>query len=296
VEQDLALSRHPHDRVAQRRTDAAWLEEVWADPSTRVLVLAGTRLEVRDGAVPFVGPAEAPDGLRILLGERDGVVHFAVKGDRSLAVDDSWVALRGALPYVDGPEAALVVHAIGIAEWLDVTTYCPRCGGLLEPHKLGHELRCTSCGKQQFPRTDPAVIMVVVDGEAPDDRVLLGRSPVWPANRYSTLAGFVEPGESMEQAVRREVLEETGVRVGTVEYFASQPWPLPASLMIGFLAHADSTEVTVDGEEIEDARWFTRAQIDEEVEAGSLILPGGLSISHALVEWWYGGTLPGSWR
>lgn len=292
---DIALSRHPHDRIADRRVDDAWLARAGADPATRVLVLAGSRFQLVDGRVPWVTPDAAPEGTGILLGEREGFVHFAVMADAALGDDESWTALRGALPLLDPADAELVVHAVGIAEWLRVTSFCPRCGGELELTHTGHQLVCESCGRSQFPRTDPAVIMVVVDGEAPDDRALLGRSPAWPEGRYSTLAGFVEPGESMEQAVRREVLEETGVRVGAVEYFGSQPWPLPASLMIGFVAHADTTDVHVDGQEIEDARWFTRAEMRAEAEAGTLVLPGGISISRSLVEWWYGEPLPGSW-
>ena len=152
---------------------------------------------------------------------------------------------------------------------LVATTHCPRCGGRLEPRQAGHVLRCPTCGRDQFPRSDPAVIMIVTDGEpgTPEERCLLGRSPAWPPGRYSTLAGFVEPGETMEDAVRREVHEETGVRVGEVAYFGSQPWPLPASLMIGFTGRATHTEIDVDGSEIEDARWFTREQMREEAEA-----------------------------
>lgn len=297
----LALSRRPHDRIHERRVDEEWLERAWSNGETQVLVLAGSRFRLVDGHLDWLTPSEAeqmgPVGVRILLGERDDQPRFAWVVDRSIAGEDvEWIALRAAFADLDDIDAELLVHAVGIAEWLQVTHFCPRCGGDLEPRKQGHELRCTSCGRPQFPRTDPAVIMVVVDGEAPHDRVLLGRSPVWPAGRYSTLAGFVEPGESMEQAVRREVLEETGVRIGAVEYFGSQPWPLPASLMIGFVAHASSTEVRVDGDEIEDAHWFTREEILAEVSTGELVLPGGISISQALIEWWYGAPLPGSWQ
>ncbi|HEX4191066.1 MAG TPA: NAD(+) diphosphatase [Marmoricola sp.] len=293
----IALSRHPHDRIAERRTDEAWLAEAWADETTRVLVIAGTRILPFDGAVAWVPPSQAPEGTQVLLGERDGHVWFAVitGGDQA---GDGWLPLRGLVPALaEDPEdhAALLVHAIGIAEWLWATRHCIRCGGTYEVTHLGHVLRCTSCGREEFPRSDPAVIMVVTDGEYPDDRCLLGRHPAWPPGRYSTLAGFVEPGESMEQAVRREVLEESGIRVGDVEYFGSQPWPLPRSLMIGFVARALSTEVFVDGEEIEDARWFTREQMREEAEAGTLVLPGGISISRSLVEHWYGEALPGQW-
>jgi NAD+ diphosphatase len=290
----IALSRQAHDRIADRRVDEEWLAEVWQDPATRVLVLAGTRFQLRDGHVPWLSPQDAPDGTRVLLGDLGGIVHFAVVVDPSVA-DDTWTGLRGIVADVDEEEAALVVHAVGVAEWLFATRHCTRCGGDLEVRQLGHVLGCTSCGREEFPRTDPAVIMVVVEGDEPDDRCLLGRHPAWPPGRYSTLAGFVEPGESMEQAVRREVFEEAGIRVGAVRYFGSQPWPLPRSLMVGFVAHAESTEVSVDGQEIEDARWFTRAQMKDEAEAGTLVLPGGVSISRSLVEHWYGGTLPGHW-
>ena len=291
----LPLARRPHDRIHERRVEQAWLDEAWAAPGTRVLVLAGSRFRLVGGRLDWVAPAAAPDGVLVLLGERDGQTRFAVVADRSFGDGEEWVGLRAALPGVGDDDAALLVHAVGIAEWLQVTRFCPRCGGDLVPRKAGHELSCTNCGRPQFPRTDAAVIMVVVDGEQPHDRVLLGRSPAWPEGRFSTLAGFVEPGESMEQAVRREVLEEVGVRVGAVRYFGSQPWPMPASLMVGFIARADSTEVQVDGNEIEDARWFTRDEILTKAQSGELRLPGGASISHALVEWWYGAPLPGSW-
>ncbi|MCW2784504.1 MAG: nudC [Marmoricola sp.] len=291
---EIAFSQHPHDRIGHRRTDESWVAEMWADPGTRVLVLAGTRVQLHDGKVAWVSPHEAPDGIKVLLGERDGVVHFAVIASGSIAGDD-WTGLRGLVSVIDEDQAPFLVHAFGIAEWIWATRHCIRCGGLYEPMLLGHVLRCTDCGREEFPRTDPAVIMVVTDGEYPDDRCLLGRHPAWPPGRYSTLAGFVEPGESIEQAVRREVHEESGIHVGEVSYFGSQPWPLPRSLMIGCLAKATSTEVDVDGEEIEDARWFTREQMRAEAEEGTLVLPGGISISRSLIEHWYGEALPGQW-
>ena len=139
--------------------------------------------------------------------------------------------------------------------------------------------------------------MAITHGEpgSAGETLLLGRQDAWPEGRYSTLAGFLEPGETLEDAVRREVAEETGVRVGEVTYFGNQPWPLPASLMLGFLGRAVEAGIEVDGTEIQDARWFTRAQMREEAEAGTLVLPGGVSISRSLVEHWYGGPLPGSW-
>ncbi len=298
----LELAADPHDRAGLRRTDETWLAERWADAETRVLVISGTRVRPRDGAIDWLPTSEAPDGVRLLLGERDGRTWFAVVvgPEHAKAEPDRWFPLRGLLPFLGGDAirlAPLVFHALGLAEWLWVTRYCPRCRGTLEPRAAGHELLCPDCGRSQFPRSDPAVIMVVAHGEpgSDDERCLLGRQSVWPEGRYSTLAGFCEPGETLEDAVRREVAEETGVVVGEVEYFGNQPWPLPASLMLGFVGRAETTEVTVDGDELDDARWFTRAQMKEQAEAGTLVLPGGVSISRSLVEHWYGGPLPGSW-
>ncbi len=298
------LAAGAHDRVAERRRNDAWLDERWADPGSRVIVVAGTRVRPVEGRIPWVSPAEAPDGVRVLLGERDGTTWWAVLADAGLAEPKGeWTPLRGLLPVLSGTtgpavdQAPLVFHALGLAEWHWVTHFCPRCGGDLAPAASGHELRCTRCERAQFPRTDPAVIMVVTAGEpgADDEQCLLGRSPGWPEGRYSTLAGFLEPGETLEDAVRREVREETGIRVGAVEYFGNQPWPLPASLMVGFVGRAESTEISVDDDELEDARWFTRRQLREGAEAGTLALPSGVSISRSLVEHWYGGRLPGSW-
>jgi NAD+ diphosphatase len=296
----LELAAHPHTRVGERRADDAWLDAAWADPRTRVLVVAGTRVRPVEGAVEWVSPDRAPEGgIRVLLGEVDGTVWFALVVGTSYA-DEEWVGLRSLLPHLatEGvARAPLVFHAIGLAEWLFATRHCPRCGGRLEPRLAGHELECVECRRRQFPRTDPAVIMAITHGEpgAEDERLLLGRQDSWPAGRYSTLAGFLEPGETLEDAVRREVAEETGVVVGEVTYFGNQPWPLPASLMLGFRGRATATDIAVDGDEIQDARWFTRAEMRAEAETGSLVLPGGVSISRSLVEDWYGGRLPGSW-
>jgi NAD+ diphosphatase len=296
----IALSQGAHDRTGLQRNDEVWLAQAWADPGTRVLVLAGARLRESDGRALWVSPSETPDGLRVLLGETRGIAHFAVLLEDVPEPVGEWHGLRTIVQaYADGDatDAPLVFHAMGIAEWHHATRHCPRCGGVLVSRSAGHELECTQCHRLQFPRTDPAVIMVVTSGEpgSESERCLLGRQASWPPGRYSTLAGFVEPGESLEDAVRREVLEEVGVRVGAVDYFGNQPWPFPQSLMLGFVARAETTEVDVDGAEIEDARWFTRTEMGAGAEAGSLVLPGGVSISRSLVEHWYGGTLPGRW-
>lgn len=287
----IALSVRAHDRVGHRRTDDAWLADTWAEPSTRVLLLARARFPVTAGtAVAWRSPAEVPEGQRVFLGEQHGVPHFAVLLEEPL--EDSWANLRVVGPSLSTEDASLVVHALALAEWHRSHKFCGACGSPLSVAAAGHVLTCTGCGRQHFPRTDPAVIMLVTDEE---DRALLGRQPRWPEGRYSTLAGFVDPGESLEDAVRREVAEEVGVEVGEVSYLGNQPWPFPSSLMVGFFASALTTDIRVDEEEISHARWFTREEMRAEAEAGTLLLPGGISISRTLVETWYGGRLPGQW-
>lgn len=296
------LSANPHDRAGVRRKDEAWLEARWADPETRVLVISGTRVKPVEGRVEWVSPLDAPQGLRVLLGEQDDRAWFALVVGAEVGAEEKadWLSLRGLLPQLaDGTVAGvpLILHALGLAEWLFVTHFCPRCGGGLEPRAAGHELVCTQCGRAQFPRTDAAVIMLVTSGEpwSEEERCLLGRQAVWPEGRFSTLAGFYEPGETLEDAVRREVFEEVGIVVGEVRYFGNQPWPMPASLMLAMIGRAVSTEIRVDQDEIEEARWFTRAEMKDQADAGTLVLPGGVSISRSLVEHWYGGPLPGQW-
>ncbi|WP_235529440.1 NAD(+) diphosphatase [Nocardioides sp. Soil774] len=295
----VALSLHAHNRMGLRRTDEEWLAETMADPTTRVLVVSGNRLRPVDGGIEWTTPGDAPDGTLVLLGEDGaGAVHLAVivSPDDAPGERDDWVPLRdvlGVLAEQEPGQAPLLMHAVGLAEWHHATRFCPRCGGTLASRAAGHELRCTQCGRAQFPRTDPAVIMAITHGEGDDEAILLGRNRAWPAGRWSTLAGFCEPGETLEDAVRREVAEEVGVRVGEVSYFGSQPWPLPASLMLGFTGRATSTEIDVDGAEIEEARWWTRADFEAAVRTGDIAVPRGVSISSSLIESWFGRPLDG---
>jgi NAD+ diphosphatase len=235
----LELAMDPHDRAGERRMDEGWLAEAWAAPETRVLVVAGSRVKPVDDTVPWVPTAQVPvEGTRVLLGQRDGRVWFAYVVDASYAEGDGWVGIRDLLPHLAGAgveQAPLVFHAIGLAEWLFATRFCPRCGGRLEPRLAGHEQECVECHRRQFPRTDPAVIMAITHGEpgSPDEALLLGRQDVWPSGRYSTLAGFLEPGETLEDAVRRgdgrrggrrDVLRQPAVATA-VEPDARLPWP-----------------------------------------------------------------------
>ena len=299
----MALSEHAHDRHGMLRADEAWLDERWADPATRVLVIAGARVRPVDGRIAWVSPQEAPDGLRVLLGERDGVEHFAVIVDPDDAPGnrDEWVVLRAVVQSLadetiaDGP---LVLHAIGLAEWLWATEHCPRCGGSAGatpggPRAALHELRTRPVPPVR-PRRDHGRHR---RRAGQPRRARAARTePGWPEGRFSTLAGFVEPGETMEDAVRREVEEETGVRVGEVSLLRQPALAAPGEPdgRLHRTGHRRPT-IDVDGSEIEDARWFTREEMRAEAEAGTLVLPGGVSISRSLVESWYGGPLPGRW-
>ncbi|PID53278.1 MAG: NAD(+) diphosphatase [Micrococcales bacterium] len=183
----------------------------------------------------------------------------------------------------------MAATAVAMWNWHAQHRFCPRCGAATEPAEAGWLRRCQADGSEQYPRTDPAVIMAVVDDA---HRILLAHNPAWPPGRFSTLAGFVEPGESLEDTVRRETLEETGVRVGPVTYLGSQPWPFPASLMIGCLGRAVSTSIQVDPAEIDDARWFTQDEFTAAMRRGDLRFPPTASISRRLIEHWYGTPLP----
>jgi NAD+ diphosphatase len=300
----LALARSVVDRAAHLRLDEAWLDAAWADPATRVLVVEQARAlaEVGDGQarLAFAAPGQAPDGIRFLLGlDDDGVAYFGVNGPLPEPAADLTargvrpVYLREVGPLLSDRDAGLLTHAVAVANWHETFSHCPRCGAATEPFASGHARRCPVDGSEHFPRVDPAMIVLVTD---PDDRCLLARNVMWPERRVSILAGFVEAGESAEQAVAREVAEETAIEVGAVTYLGSQPWPMPQSLMLGFRAEADGIqEITVDTQEIAEAHWFSRAALAAAIASGEIRLPPPVSIAHRIIESWYGSPLPGSW-
>jgi NAD+ diphosphatase len=317
---DLPLSRTVTDRAADRRGDEGLLTALIDDDSTRVLLVSGGRVVTRtrgrrrtlalyspqeaalraptgsledrwaflgyDDAdqVPGAAPGEPrPDGPAYLAH------HVPEDGTAALPPGHVWTALREVGSELSARDAGLATAAVALYEWHVRHPRCPRCGEATLPVQGGWVRRCPADGSDHYPRTDPAVIMAVVDDA---DRLLLASSTAWPEHRFSTLAGFVEPGESVEHAIRREVREESAVVVGDVEYRGSQPWPFPASLMLGFRAKALTTDITVDGDELRAARWFDRDTLRAEVAAGTVALPPGTSIARALIEDWFGGELP----
>lgn len=291
----------PHvDRLKFSRVDAATIARAIADGSARLVPVWRSRCPVvrepepgafllEFGSGPFAGID--PDEL-ILLGEYQGRAIFTTEiladAPPPLAAGAEFTDLRLAAGLLAHEDAGLLAYARAMVSFRHRHRYCGSCGAPTRAERAGHVMVCTNpdCGTEFFPRVDPAVIVLVSDG----DRALLGRQPAWPAGRYSTIAGFVEPGESLEDAVRREVLEETGVRLRAMSYQSSQPWPFPRSLMLGFRAEASSTEIEVGADELEDARWFSRA----EIASGSPLLPFAQSIAFRLIQEWYdaGATRP----
>jgi NAD+ diphosphatase len=296
--QTLALARGTVDRVTEKRNDQAWLDAAWRDPRTRVFAVsrgqALVRIDDEHAELIFVSPAQAPPGIRMLLGQdADGVVYFAVDGDLPAPASAGGVraaALREAGSLLGDRDAGLFTHAVALANWHDTHTHCPLDGTPTVPEPGGHSSRCPKDGTEHFPRTDPAVIMLVTD---PDDRCLLARNAAWPGRRVSILAGFVDPGESAEQAVVREVGEETGIKVNNVRYVGSQPWPMPRSLMLGFRADAPAgQDINVDHDELAEAHWFSRDELAAAIASGDIALPPSVSIARHIIEAWYGGELP----
>ncbi|MDF4253550.1 NAD(+) diphosphatase [Streptomyces sp. WMMB303] len=288
------------DRASHHRLDEAWLAAAWSHPSTRVFVVSGGQALIEDqedGTTKLVTmPSfDAPftEAHRYFLGtDEDGVRYFALQKDSLPGRMDDIArpaGLREAGVLLSDRDSELLVHAVGLENWQRTHRFCSRCGERTVIAAAGHIRRCPACGAEHYPRTDPAVIMLVTDDQ---DRALLGRQVHWPEGRFSTLAGFVEPGESLEAAVRREVAEEAGVAVGTVSYVASQPWPFPSSLMLGFMARATSSRIQVDEDEIEEARWFSREDLRAAIDSGEVLTPSGISIAARLVELWYGQPLP----
>ncbi len=309
------------DRASAMRRDEAWVAGRLADETSRIVPLWRNRSLVKTGATPeavyLTGAAAkavlAEAATAVLLGLEDAIAYVAA--DLSLLDEDAANTHAGSGAFEDlrsvgalmaGPDAALLAYARGMIHWHQRHLYCGVCGALTGSRDGGHVRVCTNPDKphMHFPRTDPAVIMLVEhdDPEGHGPACLLGRQKKWVEGMYSTLAGFVEPGETLEEAVAREVLEESAVRVTDVRYRASQPWPFPSSLMLGFRARAETTAIRIDGRELEDARWFTPDEVRNfgewaDAPAGGRVegepgvekrLPRKDSISRWLIDGWLG--------
>lgn len=278
-----------------RRKDPELLPSLLKDPSTQVLELVAGRAEVveldRDLALLLRSPDEQ-DGSRlaVFLGQDgDGTAYVGVVGDSLDTLETSqWRTLREVGVLLSDRGAGLFATMLGLANWHASHTHCPRCGARTQPDQSGWIRRCTQDESEHYPRTDPAVIMAVTDDA---DRLLLARSPHWPEGRLSVLAGFVEPGESLEAAVAREVLEEVGVVVEQVRYLGNQPWPFPSSLMVGFTSRAVDPTLHLDMDEIVEAVWVTRGELREMVRAGRFGVSPSVSIARRIIENWYGGPI-----
>jgi NAD+ diphosphatase len=291
------------ERNAWEREDAGWFEAARRDSGTRYILARGTaHLVIHEPAphVAFLGgddPRLATvqerhsvllgwfDGARCVLVERE-TVEVSPGTDEAGTPGGRFEELRPLSAELPEREAGLLAYARALSIWRARHRFCGACGAPTLPARAGHVLACSNrgCAQELFPRIDPAIIVLVTDGE----RALLGRQPSWPAGRYSTIAGFVEPGESVEDAVAREVLEETGIVVGEVSYHSSQPWPFPSSLMLGFHAQAASAAIECRDGELEDAQWFSR----EEVASGHPRVGARTSISWRLIESWFDAGWP----
>jgi len=287
------------DRRAELRDDPAWIAAARADPATRYILAEGPRQLVNVAATVDVAllrngdplVALAADSTLTLLGwfrgERTVLIEFGPDAvshaSAGLPQSTELRELRPLAPMLPKDSGSLLAYARALVLWRARHRFCGVCGSPNAPSRAGHVMRCTrpGCNTETFPRLDPAIIVLVTD--ASGERALLGRQASWPEGRYSTIAGFVEPGESLEEAVVREVAEETGVQVDDVVYDSSQPWPFPSSLMLGFHAVARTEAITLRDGELQDARWFTRADL----ASGHPALPPAGAISARLIDTWF---------
>jgi len=292
---DLSLVGGTLDRAGLRRRDPDLLSFLLKDPLTRVLEFVTGRVRVvgsdRETSL-FLREPDERDALRLafFLGQDAGdTAYVGVVGEAQEPSESApWRNLRDVGVLLSDRDAGLFATVQGLANWHAAHRHCGSCGAVTEPDQAGWTRRCPQEGTEHYPRTDPAVIMAVTDAS---DRLLLARSPHWPEGRLSVLAGFVEPGESLEAAVAREVFEEVGVVVEQVRYLGNQPWPFPSSLMLGFTARAVDTALNLDSDEIAEAVWVSREDLGELVLAGRFGISPTVSIARRMIEHWYGAAI-----
>ncbi len=283
----LPLAAAEVDRSAHLRTDEKYLSSVW--PKSEVLIFANERFSTTSDRLRFQKGSELgsyqPE-TDYFLGVKDGEAFFVRHLTIDKATNIELKTLREIGAFLPSRDIGLAVHAQGLANWHQKHPMCSQCGGKTVATAGGSIRKCLTDDSEHYPRTDGAIIVLVKDDK---DRILLGRQKVWPKNRFSTFAGFVEPGESFEHCVAREVLEEAGVELTDINYLGSQPWPFPASLMIAFEAITNTPDrARADGEEIEEIRWFSRADMKSAILDNSLILPLEISVARQMIKAWYG--------
>lgn len=297
---DIPLASNPIDRAAHHRIDAAWLEAAFGDPDVLVMLMqSGAPLLQAKGGLLWLGAqagALEKVTMRVFLGvDKAGTAIFALDMDTRFNLDTSPIAglgefadARAAFGMLGAMEANLASTARSLFEWHKWHGYCARCGAASDVAEAGWKRTCPACKAEHFPRTDPVAIMLAVK----NDKCLLGRQAAWPTGFYSCLAGFVEPGETAEQAGARELMEEAGIASDwqTAEYLFAQPWPFPSSLMVGLILQATSDEITVDKTELEEARWFSRAEARQIVSGThpEVYAPPETAIAHHILKVWAG--------
>ena len=298
---DLPLARFAVDRLAELRSNPQWFEQAWASETTRVLVLHDRNIPVTaELSIVWVKPwslkmatADAKE-VAVFLGADDDHTYIAIMKDELGLTDVNWASLRDVGAALSAKDVGLATSAIALAAWHEGHQFCPKCGTKTEVSMAGWSRKCNVHDSEHYPRTEPAMIVAVEDLAG---RILLGRRREWPEGWLSTLAGFVEAGESCEAAVIREVYEESGIHVDlqSLKYMGSQPWPFPASLMLAYRAVATSTEVEMHDEEMTEVQWFSRDELLAACEAQTLKLPSPVSIAFRLIQSWYGEDIPIKW-
>ena len=291
------LAGNPLDRTALERKNPAWVSRILNDTATRYVPVArGQNLVTMDnpaGAL-FLSGADAVElgqraGSRTVLGRYDGAHYVAVSMDEPKQADEAlalsggrYMDLKKVGPAMDAAHASTLAYANAMVYWHNRHRFCGSCGAKTAVSEGGHIRRCPGCDISHFPRTDAAISVLIVH----EDRCLLARKANWPKGTYATVAGFLEPGESLEECVQREVKEETGLTIDRMIYHSSQPWPFPGSIMVGFHANATDTQLHLGDDELEDARWFTREELKRQVSEGKVFMPHKISISYRLIEDW----------
>ncbi len=299
----IIFNRHPLDRAGDKRSDSEWIAARLADPQTLIapfhklnpLIVtdpASRKKEIGFVRTKLVEPYLGAGGAMIFLGVDKHGAYFALEIPENLNPEaqgplaglGAFMDMRGAAMEIDPRDAGMLAQGRSLIDWHRRHGFCANCGKPTRMMDAGYRRVCDACNAEHFPRTDPVVIMLAISG----GRCLLGRQPRFPKGFYSALAGFIEPGETIEAGVVRELKEEAGIDSGNVRYFATQPWPFPSSLMIGCFADALSEEIAVDGQELDDARWFTKAEAADMLagRAKGVFAPPPVAIAHHLLKAW----------